>query len=362
MAFTGLTMSFEEQLVAAADPSFAGETRPTVSSWSEDATSVTVFRDGRAPVVTKKGGHRFVVDASGGLVEADGVTGAIDWLEDLHRQLGAEGARKSIGKTITGSTALLFMVMALTGLWIWWPRKLRWSHVRAVLFFRGGLKGKQRDFNWHHVIGVWMSVVFLGISVSGVVISFRWAQDLVERPQGKPKTESFDVAGTHVGFEQLISIGAQAVPNWASITAQWEGKGDAAPEGKVKASAVTVLEQGKTLPFARHGLTVHPFSGAVLLDEQYDTATTGRRARLILRFLHTGQIFGLGGQAVGALAALSVLVLVWTGLALSWRRFFRRRPRQFVPVVPISPSPHRQSTHRPGTSAARRTTPSPAPK
>jgi uncharacterized iron-regulated membrane protein len=43
----------------------------------------------------------------------------------------------------------------------------------------------------------------------------------------------------------------------------------------------------------------------------------------MLRFLHTGEVFGTPGQVVAVIACLEILVLVWTGLALRWRRFFR---------------------------------------
>ncbi|WNZ58636.1 PepSY domain-containing protein [Myxococcus sp. MxC21-1] len=44
-----------------------------------------------------------------------------------------------------------------------------------------------------------------------------------------------------------------------------------------------------------------------------------------LRFLHTGEALGLLGQLVAAIASLGGVFLVYTGFALSWRRFFSRR-------------------------------------
>ena len=51
----------------------------------------------------------------------------------------------------------------------------------------------------------------------------------------------------------------------------------------------------------------------------------GRRLRLYARFLHTGELFGLIGQTVAALCTLSTLILIWTGFALAFRRFFAKR-------------------------------------
>lgn len=52
------------------------------------------------------------------------------------------------------------------------------------------------------------------------------------------------------------------------------------------------------------------------------------RLRAILRPVHTGEFLGVPGQLIMALASLATLVLVWTGVAMSWRRFFRRRVAQ----------------------------------
>lgn len=88
---------------------------------------------------------------------------------------------------------------------------------------------------------------------------------------------------------------------------------------------VQVRAAGKTPVNANSTLTMDPFSGAVLSQERPEDASTGRRLRTWLRYLHTGEALGLFGQIIAAIASLGAAVLVWTGLALSWRRFFRRK-------------------------------------
>jgi uncharacterized iron-regulated membrane protein len=59
-----------------------------------------------------------------------------------------------------------------------------------------------------------------------------------------------------------------------------------------------------------------------------------------MRFLHTGEALGAGGQLAAGLASLGAAVLVWTGLALALRRLARsRRARAMVgsEVEPASP-------------------------
>jgi uncharacterized iron-regulated membrane protein len=39
-----------------------------------------------------------------------------------------------------------------------------------------------------------------------------------------------------------------------------------------------------------------------------------------MRFAHTGEVLGLPGQTVAGIVSAGGAVLVWTGLALAWRR------------------------------------------
>ena len=61
----------------------------------------------------------------------------------------------------------------------------------------------------------------------------------------------------------------------------------------------------------------------------------------MLRFAHTGEVLGLPGQAIAGLVSLGGVVLVYTGFALSYRRFVawcarRRRPADAASARPAA--------------------------
>ena len=92
---------------------------------------------------------------------------------------------RATGKAITGVSNLIFLFIVLSGFYLWWPRAWTWTQFRQVLWFRGGLPSKARDFNWHHVIGYWSLVPLAVIVWSGVVIGYPWASDLTFRMAGE---------------------------------------------------------------------------------------------------------------------------------------------------------------------------------
>jgi uncharacterized iron-regulated membrane protein len=87
-----------------------------------------------------------------------------DWFHtviDWHRWLGTEDNNRAIGKAITGACNLAFLWLAVTGVYLWWPRSWTWRALKSCLLFNVRLRGKARDWNWHNVIGFWSSAVLV---------------------------------------------------------------------------------------------------------------------------------------------------------------------------------------------------------
>jgi uncharacterized iron-regulated membrane protein len=101
-----------------------------------------------------------------------------------------------------------------------------------------------------------------------------------------------------------------------------------------RGSAQTLALSVKSMagpPFTAVQITLDPVTGAVLQREGYGDYSRGRKLRTWLRFLHTGEALGWGGQFVAGLASLGTTLLVWTGLSLAIRRLLRWRPGRSFP-------------------------------
>jgi uncharacterized iron-regulated membrane protein len=89
-------------------------------------------------------------------------------------------------------------------------------------------------------------------------------------------------------------------------------------------------------PHLRSTLTLDRATGTVVTYEAFDDQSLGRRLRSISRFAHTGEVLGIPGQTIAGLATAGSVVLVWTGLALAWRRWrawMKRRAAERVDPV-----------------------------
>ncbi|HET7229486.1 MAG TPA: PepSY domain-containing protein, partial [Longimicrobium sp.] len=94
-------------------------------------------------------------------------------------------------------------------------------------------------------------------------------------------------------------------------------------------------------PQKRASLSLDRRTGAVVKWEPFPTQKPGRRMRSILRFAHTGEVLGLFGQTLAGLASAGAALLVWTGIALAWRRYrawlARKRVSGAAPAVEARP-------------------------
>ena len=81
-------------------------------------------------------------------------------------------------------------------------------------------------------------------------------------------------------------------------------------------------------PQLRSTITIDRATSAVAKAETFDDLGPGRRARSWLRFVHTGEYYGLAGQTIAGIVSAGSAVLVYTGIALALRRLWARRRRR----------------------------------
>ena len=302
------------------------------------ATGVSVYPEPTSAVAVRFNRDlQYVHPTSGELLEDPGagaqrffttVTGYHRWL--------TTSEKRDVGKAITGASNALFVFLGVTGIYLWLPRRWAWKAVRAVLFFRRGLRGKALEFNLHHVIGIWGVVAILVVSGSALVISYPALGQLLYKatgekaPEGRgyaslPKIAVEPTPGAEKApFEALVAKARTELPQADEVTVNF-GKPNEAVQVNVR-----LRELNKPAAFAN--LTLDPYRAEVLHVARFEEQAVATRIRGWLRFLHTGEALGLVGQIVAAVASAGGVVLVYTGIALSVRRLIAyRRRKQHLP-------------------------------
>ena len=364
MSVTGVALTYERQLAKWSDRQFqsvrlgAAERLPVEPLLEQfkrqrpdaEPSGVTVSSIPTDPVAVAVGQQRTIyVDAYSGQLLGDanqGVRRVLSELRAWHRWLAVEGEGRASARALTGWANVLFLFMIASGMYIWFPRRWSWASVKAIALFKSGATGKARDFNWHNVIGIWSAVPLFIVVASAVPISFPWGTALVYRAVGEePPAARGGGGGGRAGrgggeaegpaqrragreergeraergavsFDGLSDLMARAERQergWRTINLRLPSAADA--------SLVFAIDRGDGgQPHLRSTLTLSR-AGEVVTYESFSSQSTGRQLRSIMRFAHTGEVLGVPGQTVAGLVSAGGVVLVWTGIALAWRRF-----------------------------------------
>ena len=91
---------------------------------------------------------------------------------------------------------------------------------------------------------------------------------------------------------------------------------------------VTVDTGTGAQPQKKGTLQLDRVTGETKKWEPFEAQSKGRQWRSWMRFVHTGEYYGLVGQTIACLVTAGSVVLVYTGLALTWRRFRAWRAAQ----------------------------------
>jgi uncharacterized iron-regulated membrane protein len=355
MSVTGVLLTYEKQMATWADTR-AFQVTPGPSRLSADAliaparaaadnaapTQLTMWSDPASPAAVALAQRTIYVDPYTGRVLGEGRAQPRAFfrkMTDWHRWLGASPEGRAQARRITGACNLAFLLLVISGAYLWLPRVWTWRQVRAVAWFRGGLSGKARDFNWHNAIGLWSAIPLVIVVASATVISYPWASDLAYRvagdappprpaaPAPSPSTRGAGAPAAPASLDAAWPRALQQVEGWRTISVRIPS---AAAE-----TIVFTIDRGTTgQPQRRGTLTVAARTGEIVKWEPFSSLSAGRRLRSYLRFAHTGEVWGLAGQTIAGLASLGGAVLVWTGVSLAIRRLFAWRTRRRRDALP----------------------------
>ena len=366
MSVTGVLLAFERQINAWADaPAVLQSQSQTTSheplqsllanlnNQGQGTPSALVLHNSpKAPVEARFGRERtlYLNPWTGEVIgePSKGTRAFFGSVERVHRSLGL-GMRSALGRGAAGAANLAFLFMLLSGIYLWLPKLFNVESLRTRILFRRGLKGKAREWNWHHVVGIWTAFPLVFIVLTGVVMSYPWASNLLftmtgsQPPAGNrggdrpaepnranhraPAIES--PAPQFIPLEQLAQIAKQQAPNWISITIE-------VPQPDSQTLSVSIDKSVGGQPEQTSQLILNRRNGHVEQIKLFSDNSTGRKLRAWARFTHTGEEFGVVGQTIAALASLGAIVLVWTGLSMAVRR---ARSTQLVRKMVVSHVP-----------------------
>jgi uncharacterized iron-regulated membrane protein len=241
----------------------------------------------------------------------------------LHQLHGSLALGRDFGRPLVGWLGVAMLALGISGLFLWWPKRGQWKYAFKVRPTATGLRFHRE---LHAATGIWIFVVFMAVSFSGVAITFpqtvrgmvpmggsapRPAFDLREGPKVEPVENA-----QRMGADHALLIAQKAMPGMAprSVTV---------PARATQALSVAMASRFGTTAT----IYVNPYTGAVIGIR--DPANTGGADSFMAlqRPMHDGQgSLGPIWEFLVFLSGLVPLLFVITGTIMWLKKRKRHIP------------------------------------
>ena len=239
----------------------------------------------------------------------------LDYVHQLHLRLLWRGQGneedEGPGKKIMSWTGVAITLLALSGLYLWWPRK----RFRV----KKGSSGRVFWFDLHNMIGIFSLLFLLLLAVTGVMMGFErtvnpWLYKITgSQPAQMPRKFPPPPPGAKpITVDQAIEIARSTLPGAAPFLIT-------VPEPNGGYQIRLRYPEDRT-PGGRSRMILDQYTGQVLFAESSRTAPAGTRITVATRALHTGDIMGIPSKTVLSLASLLLVVQVSSGIVMWWKR------------------------------------------
>jgi uncharacterized iron-regulated membrane protein len=208
---------------------------------------------------------------------------------------------------VVGWLGVAMLILGISGLVLWWPRRGQWKYA---FFVRPTAQGLRFHRELHAATGIWIFFIFMAVSFSGVVLA--WPQTMGANPPGfnpraLPTVEATD--GKRLGATEAVIAAGAAVPGLSPRSVTIPARPD-------QAISVNYLSNGAI------GATVFvdPYRGKVL-----SVRDPSANVMAWMRPVHQGSL-GPVWQFLVFLSGLVPSLFVVTGMIMWWKKRRRHVP------------------------------------
>jgi len=231
----------------------------------------------------------------------------------IHRQL----LLGETGEIIMGTSCLIFAFMLISGMILWWPKKIKNLKQRLKVKWSGSFKRVNWDF--HSTFGFYSFLVLLIISLTGLSFAFTWFQNgvyfLTEGTTKKPSAKvenptKIDPKLNNTAFYQNIYNKADSIfPYTGNIQIRM-------PVDTINSILVLKEYSEITIPNQSSAAYFDKYTTEQIEARPYDKFSTGDKIRRLNYPIHTGSIYGLPTKIIAFLVCLFAATLPITGLII----------------------------------------------
>jgi uncharacterized iron-regulated membrane protein len=246
-------------------------------------------------------------------------------VEEIHMHLLLPPA---IGEWVVGISVAIFVVMLITGIMLWWPKRKQERKQRFTI--KWGSRWRRVNYDLHNVLGFYAASIALVLALTGLFMVFPWMLNTAMLVANGGRQYPQELEQPQVDTRQTVAAAAQPLSDVIYQTVRRRSPQAEmiliAPRGTGKAPVQCWAYEHTLHYYHRDEFSFHPVSGQMLLHRPHAAKSNGTKLSDMNYDLHTGQILGFGGKIVAFLASLISASLPVTGTVIWWGR--RNKPKK----------------------------------
>jgi uncharacterized iron-regulated membrane protein len=236
----------------------------------------------------------------------------------------------AIGQPIVATVCLVFLVMIISGIFLWWPRKKKDSKQRFSI--KWNARWRRVNYDLHNVLGFYAFSIALILALTGLVWGFQWyAKGVYSVAGGEKSLDYFDPPSDKTkvyddkipAIDRVFDIMQQQYPSAQAIEVH-------PPYADSVAIATNANPDMDTYWKVDYRYYDQYTLKEVSVDHIYGRFPEAKAADKLLRMnydIHTGAVLGFPGKVLAFLASLICASLPVTGVYIWWgRRNKKQKP------------------------------------
>jgi len=239
---------------------------------------------------------------------------------------------REIGSPFVGSCCILFLIILITGLIWWYPRKWNAATRRKSFTIKWNASWKRVNIDLHNVLGFYAFLVAIILTITGVTFTFSWFNNGYHKVlTGKPYTGEEEQPLSDISAAKIPAANMPEDQLWQQYASFIKNGNDVVnifyPDDSAAAWMINIVPvEGRIADIARF---YHDQYSLKLLkkSDDYKSLSAGEKLYEMTFDIHVATIWGLPSKILASLSSLICASLPVTGFIIWYNRKFGKKKK-----------------------------------
>lgn len=233
-----------------------------------------------------------------------------------------------IGKHIIGAATIIFILLLISGIIQWWPKKK--SDIKRSFTIKWSAKWRRVNYDWHNTSGFYVSLIALILAITGLTFTYEWVGDGIYKTFNLGGDKALETKLPAIDTSQFKANTVTAIDRAFIETIQLQPKAEMffvlIPQQK--GDIISTGAYPHALRYDHQSnYYFHPENGNILQTHPFETKSLGLQIVEMNYGIHTGQILDLPGKIIAFFASLFTASLPVTGFMIWYGRNFKTKKK-----------------------------------